>query len=182
MRKVKLRGPGRGTSESCSGSIRTNLCKKLAQKVQGMSREEALAELQDEVRQEKGKAKNKPSLAFKASTKNKASLKTKPSAKLKSKKKHSEKTALVKASAKAASKQHLSEDPPLPQPEQAPPAENESEDPLPVQEAIVVSEAAGKLSFGKQGRTTHGSTSGMYTCVTDFGGWSSRALRLHFWW
>ena len=156
MRKVKLRGPGRGTSESCSGSIRTNLCKKLAQKVQGMSREEALsrekvlAELQDEVRQEKGKAKNKPSLAFKASTKNKASLKTKPSAKLKSKKKHSEKTALVKASAKAASKQHLSEDPPLPQPEQAPPAENESEDPLPVQEAIVVSEAAGKLSFGKQ--------------------------------
>ena len=157
-----------------------NLCKKLAQKVQGMSREEALAELQDEVRQEKGKAKNKPSLAFKASTKNKASLKTKPSAKLKSKKKHSEKTALVKASAKAGSKQHLSEDPPLPPPEQAPPAENESEDPLPMQEAIVVSEAAGKLSFGKQGRTTHGSTSGMYTCVTDFGGWSSRALRLHF--
>ena len=117
MRKVKLRGPGRGTSESCSGSIRTNLCKKLAQKVQGMSREEALAELQDEVRQEKGKAKNKPSLAFKASTKNKASLKTKPSAKLKSKKKHSEKTALVKASAKAASKQHLSEDPPVPPPD-----------------------------------------------------------------
>ena len=34
-----------------------------------------------------------------------------------------------------------------------------------MQEAIVVSEAAGKLSFGKQGRTTH-STSGMYTCVT----------------
>ena len=83
-----------------------------------MSREEALAELQDEVRQEKGKAKNKPSLAFKASTKNKASLKTKPSAKLKSKKKHSEKTALVKASAKAGSKQYLSEDPPLPPPEQ----------------------------------------------------------------
>ena len=121
--KVKLKGPGRGTPESCSGSIRINLCKKLAQKVRGMSREEALAELQDEIRQEKGKAKNKPSLAFKASTKNKASLKTKPSAKLKSKKKHSEKTALVKASAKAGSKQHLSEDPPLPPPEQAPPAE-----------------------------------------------------------
>ena len=34
-----------------------------------------------------------------------------------------------------------------------------------MQEAIVVSEAAGKLSFGKQGRTTH-STSDMYTCVT----------------
>jgi len=43
-----------------------------------MSREEALAELQDEVRQEKGKAKNKPSLAFKASTKNKASSRPSP--------------------------------------------------------------------------------------------------------
>ena len=56
------------------------------------------------------KAKQRTNPAFKASTKNKASLKTKPSAKLKSKKKHSEKTALVKASAKAGSKQHLSED------------------------------------------------------------------------
>ena len=34
---------------------------------------------------------------------------------------------------------------------------------------MIVSEAAGKLSFGKHGKLTYGSTSGMYTCATDSG-------------
>ena len=57
----------------------------------------------------------------------------------------------------------------MPPPEQAPPAEIDSGHPLLKQEAVVVSEAAGRLSFGKQGKITYGSTSGMYTCVTDSG-------------
>ena len=48
---------------------------------------------------------------------------------------------------------------------------------------VVVSEAAGKLSFG-----THGSTSGKYTLVTDSGSyqvepeWVEGELRLQFQW
>ena len=57
----------------------------------------------------------------------------------------------------------------MPPPEQAPPAEIEAgqgHEPLLKQEVVVVSEAAGKLSFGK---LTHGKTSGKYTLVTDSG-------------
>ena len=141
---------------------KSKLVQKLAEKLSGMSRDEALAELQPEARQ-KGKPKKKLSLAFKASIKNKASCKTKPSAKLKSLKKKAEKQASAKALVKAGSKQDLSEKPPLPPPEQAPPAEIEFDDPLFNQEVVIVSEAAGRLSFGKHGKLTHGSTPATYS-------------------
>ena len=66
---------------------KSKLVQTVAEKLSGMSRDEALAELQPEARQ-KSKPKKKLSLAFKASIKNKASCKTKPSAKLKSLKKN----------------------------------------------------------------------------------------------
>ena len=113
--------------------------------------------------------KKKISLAFKASIKNKPSSKTKPSAKLKSLKKKHEKQTSAKALVKAGSKQDLSEKPPVPPPEQAPPAEIEFDDPLLNQEVVIVSEAAGRLSFGKHGKLTHGSTPATYICVTDSG-------------
>ena len=147
---------------------KSKLVQKVAEKLSGMSRDEALAELQPEARQ-KSKPKKKLSLAFKPSIKNKASCKTKPSAKLKSLKKKTEKQALAKALVKAGSKQDLSEKPPLPPPEQAPPAEIEFDDPLFNQEVVIVSEAAGRLSFGKHGKLTHGSTPATYICVTDSG-------------
>jgi hypothetical protein len=134
-----------------------------------MRREEALADLQPEAKQKQGKGKQKLSLALKGFLKNKACNKNRPSAKHKAQKKGAQKTASTKALVKAGSKQHLPEDPPLPPPEQAPPADIGSDDPLLKQEGVVASEAAGKLSFGKQGKITHGSTSGMHTCVTDSG-------------
>ena len=57
----------------------------------------------------------------------------------------------------------------MPPPEQAPPAEIEFDDPLFNQEVVVVSEAAGRLSFDKHCKLTHGSTPALYICVTDSG-------------
>ncbi|CAK9011826.1 unnamed protein product [Durusdinium trenchii] len=151
---------------------RSKLVKGLALKVQSQSRREALAEIKPEAQQKKKKAQ-KPSLVLKAALKMKASAKTKPSL-------HSKPSAVAKAEKKialkakadkelrAAEKIAAEEAPPLPPPAEGPPASEE--DSLLHTDVVVISEAAGKTSFGKVGNLmSFSSSSGAYTLLSDTG-------------
>ncbi|CAK9011771.1 unnamed protein product [Durusdinium trenchii] len=152
---------------------RSKLVKGLALKVQSQSRREALAEIKPAEAQQKKKKAQKPSLVLKAALKMKASAKTKPSL-------HSKPSAVAKAEKKialkakadkelrAAEKIAAEEAPPLPPPAEGPPASEE--DSLLHTDVVVISEAAGKTSFGKVGNLmSFSSSSGAYTLLSDTG-------------
>ena len=95
-----------------------------------------------------------------------------PSAKLKAFKKAAKKAtqeqAIPGAEPKKLGKEEATEAPPLPPPAEAPQEAPASDDPLLMQEAIVTSEAAGKLYFAKE-KLTFFSEAGFYTMVTGSG-------------
>ena len=136
----------------------------MAENIASKSREEALSEIVPEVKQKQGR--KKLSHAFKPSLKNKASAKNKPSAKLKALKKGAKKNAEQRATASEAAEEKATEAPPLPPPAESP------QDPNLMEEAVVISEAAGKLYFAKQGKLTLLSEQGFYTMVTGSGMYS----------
>ena len=129
--------------------------KGIRERLSNTSRQEVLSGLVPETAGKPGaKAKAQPSKPGKlskflkpsAKKKNqKAAIKSKPSAKKKAAKKQTEKTLADKALSKQKL-QHPESPPPLP-----PPAEKPEQAELLNQQVIVSSEAAGSLSFGRQG-------------------------------
>ena len=150
---------------------RQKIVAQASEKIGSQSRQEAFSEMVPEVKQKQGK--KKLSLAFKHSLKHKPSAKNKPSAKFKSLKKAAKKTqqqAISDAEPKKTCEEEATKaPPPLPPPAEAPQEAPDSDDTLLMQEAVVTSDAAGKLHFGKEGKLTFLSDKGFYTMVTTSG-------------
>ena len=152
---------------------RKKVVAQMVEKVQSQSREEALSEVVPQVKQKQGK--QKLSTVFKHSLKNKACAKNKPSAKVKALKKKAKKAGEQKALGNAEAKKHAqkeaTEAPPLPPPADSPLDAVADHDDLFLQkEAIVTSEEAGKMTFGKEGKLTcKNPDTGFYSMLTTSG-------------
>ena len=155
---------------------RQKILASMAEKIDPQSRQEAFSEMVPEVKQKQGK--KKLSDAFRHSLKNKPCAKNKLSAKLKELKKAAKQTqelatqeeAIPGAGPKKTGEEQATEaPPPLPPPAEAPQEAPASDDPFLMQEAVVTSEAAGKLYFGKEGKLTFLSDKGFYTMATTSG-------------
>ena len=156
--KLRQQKKHRKLRQKLRAQLRQTFVKGVRERLSNTSRQEVLSGLVPETAGKPGaKAKAQPSKPGKlskflkpsAKKKNqKATIKSKPSAKKKAAKKQTEKTLADKALSKQKLKHSQKPESPPPLP---PPAEKPEQAELLDQQVIVSSEAAGSLSFGRQG-------------------------------
>ena len=162
-----------------------NMAKKVAERLKGQSREEALETLVPQAKPKQAAAKKKLKFCqvIKTNLKTKPSAKDKPCAQKKllkkSKVKGAAKAAVEGEAGSMAQKKHQMKEalPPLPPPSEEPSAESDphSEDPhkLLKQRVVVTSEEAGSQAYAKQGKLSSWSNkSRRYSMFSDSGTFS----------
>ena len=180
--KLKVRSKERLKRQKLRTQLRQGFVKAVKERLSNTSRQDVLSGLVPQTAGKPGakaqpKAEpGKPSLKLKPSLKKKKSLKEKPSAKKKKADKKAQKALAdkelskhkkaAKKSAAAKKKAKPEAPPPLP-----PPAEKPEEAEFLNQQVVVSSEAAGALSFGRQGLATAFSK-GKYHVATGNGSFS----------